>query len=64
MCDNVIEAFLQSTNEHFIIDYKHIGKIDLENEFGSFRGIKCKLNKNDHIKLDQNQDKYTLHSYK
>ena len=63
MCDNLIEAFLQSTNENFIIDYKHIGKIDLENEFGSFREIKCKLNDNDNKKLDQNQNKYTSHSY-
>ena len=63
MCDNLIEAFLQSTNENFIIDYKHIGKIDLENTFGSFRGIRCKLNDNDNKKLDQNQNKYTSYSY-
>ena len=62
MCDNLIEAFLQSTNENFIIDYKHIGKIDLENEFGSFRGIKCKMNDNDNKKLNQNQNKYTSYS--
>ena len=64
MCDYLIEAFLQSTiNEHFIIQYKHIEKIDLENAFGNFRGVRCKMNDNDYKKLDQNEDKYTTYIY-
>lgn len=64
MCDYLIETFLKSKiNEDFIIQYKHIGKIDLENAFGNFRGVRCKMNDNDFKKLDLNEDKYTTCIY-
>jgi hypothetical protein len=62
-CQELINDFLKSTNQRFIIKYQHIGKINLDDATGYYKNSKCIMTDNDFDKLSENKTKYKQETF-
>ena len=57
-CKDLIDKFLHSSNGKLTLLFTHLGKPNLDNATGSYKGMNCEFNKSDLKYLDEYSNRY------